>query len=70
MNSEIVGDDRRDVEDELARVAGLHPLAVELERDVERVRVADLVGGDEERARAASSPPTSCPGSHWCVRYW
>ena len=50
-------DDRRDVEDEQPRVRVLHPLPVELERDVERVRVADLVGGDEERAERRRARP-------------
>ena len=50
-------DQRRDVEDEPARVRGLHALAVELERDVERVRVADLVGRDQERAERGRAGP-------------
>src|SRR6266540_6924959 len=53
-----VRDDLRDAEHHGARVAGLHALAVDLERHAERLRVADLVGGDEpgaDRARGVEA---------------
>src|SRR5579872_4519455 len=45
-----VGDAFGDGEDHRGGVSGLHSTAVDLEKHVERLRVADLVGGDEPRA--------------------